>query len=147
LLLSCYYAARVTKITGNKPGEKTSSETPKRLSHASKKNQDLNQKEPVRLRQMRIINGGSLYRKFDDIWLEGFRAYLLEVDTRSGRPSLSSSTALSYFNSVRTALTTAYERRIIERNPAKLARPIRAENAMREFLTLSEVETIRRNKM
>jgi len=67
---------------------------------------------------------------------------LLEVDKRSGKPTLSSSTALSYFNRVRTALTTAYERRIIERNPANLARPIRAENAMREFLTLNEVKRL-----
>jgi len=72
-------------------------------------------------------------QEIDDIWLEEFRAYLLEVDKRSGKPRLSSSTGLSYFNRVRTALTTAYERRIIERNPANLARPIRAENAMREF--------------
>jgi hypothetical protein len=63
---------------------------------------------------------------------------LLEVDKRSGKPRLSSSTALSYFNRVRTALTTAFERRIIERNPANLARPIRAENALREFLTLTK---------
>ena len=41
-----------------------------------------------------------------------------------------------------TALATAYERRIIERNPANLARPIRAENAMREFLTLNEVKRL-----
>jgi integrase len=81
-------------------------------------------------------------QEIDDIWLEEFRAYLLEVDKRSGKPRLSSSTALSYFNRVRTALTTAYERRIIERNPANLARPIRAENAMREFLTLNEVKRL-----
>ncbi|HEY0656217.1 MAG TPA: site-specific integrase [Chryseosolibacter sp.] len=81
-------------------------------------------------------------QEIDDIWLEKFRAYLLEVDKRSGKPRLSSSTALSYFNRVRTALTTAYERRMIERNPANLARPIRAENAMREFLTLNEVKRL-----
>jgi integrase len=81
-------------------------------------------------------------QEIDDIWLEEFRAYLLEVDKRSGKPRLSSSTALSYFNRVRTALTTAYERRMIERNPANLARPIRAENAMREFLTLNEVKRL-----
>ncbi|HYF69050.1 MAG TPA: tyrosine-type recombinase/integrase [Ohtaekwangia sp.] len=80
--------------------------------------------------------------EIDDIWLEKFRAYLLEVDKRSGKPRLSSSTALSYFNRVRTALTTAYERRIIERNAANLARPIRAENAMREFLTLNDVKRL-----
>lgn len=74
--------------------------------------------------------------------MEEFRAYLLEVDKRSGKPRLSSSTALSYFNRVRTALTTAYERRIIERNPANLARPIRAENSIREFLTLNEVKRL-----
>jgi integrase len=81
-------------------------------------------------------------QEIDDIWLEEFRAFLLEVDKRSGKARLSSSTALSYFNRVRTALTTAYEQRIIERNPANLARPIRAENAMREFLTLNEVKRL-----
>ena len=49
-------------------------------------------------------------QEIDDIWLEEFRAYLLEVD----------------------------KRRIIERNPANLARPIRAQNAIREFLTFNE---------
>lgn len=81
-------------------------------------------------------------QEINDIWLEGFRAYLLETDKRTGKPRLSISTALSYFNTVRTALTTAYERRIIERNPANLARPIRAENSMREFLTLNEVKRL-----
>ena len=55
-------------------------------------------------------------------------------DKRSGKPRLSSSTALSYFKqSFRTALTTAYERRIIECNPANLARPIRAEMLCASF--------------
>jgi Site-specific recombinase XerD len=91
---------------------------------------------------LRGISNNPAIQEIDDIWLEEFRAYLLEVDKRSGKPRLSSSTALSYFNRVRTALTTAYERRIIERNPANLARPIRAENAMREFLTLNEVKRL-----
>lgn len=81
-------------------------------------------------------------QEIDDIWLEEFRAYLLEVDNGTGKPRLSSSTALSYLNRNRTALTTAYERRIMERNPANLARPIRAENAIREFLTLNEVKRL-----
>jgi integrase len=67
---------------------------------------------------------------------------LLEVDKRTKKPRLSSTTALSYFNKVRAALTTAYERRIIERNPANLARPIRAESSVREFLTMGEVKRL-----
>lgn len=85
-------------------------------------------------------------QEIDDIWMEEFRAYLLEVVKRTGKPRLSSSTALSYFNKVRTALTTAYERRIIERNHANLARPIRVENTMREFLTLNEVKRLLETK-
>lgn len=85
-------------------------------------------------------------QEIDDIRLEEFRAYLLEVDKRSGNPRLSSSTALSYFNRVPAALTTAYERRVIERNPANLARPIRAESTMREFLTLNEVKRLMETK-
>lgn len=81
-------------------------------------------------------------QEIDDIWLEEFRSYLLEVDRRTGKQRLSSNTALSYFNKVRAALTTAYERRLIERNPANLARPIRAESTMREFLTLNEVKRL-----
>ena len=73
-------------------------------------------------------------QEIDDTWLEEFRAYLLELDKETGKQRLSSNTARSYFNRVRAALTTAYERRIIERNPANLARPIRAESTMREFL-------------
>ena len=81
-------------------------------------------------------------QEIDDTWLEEFRAYLLEVDKRSGKPRLSSNTAFSYFNKIRSALTTAYELRVIERNPANLARPIRAESSMREFLTLNEVKRL-----
>ena len=210
LLLDCYYGAWVTKSTGNKPGNKTSSLT-FCIDYGTETKTDLNRKEPVRLRQRRIKNDGdSLYldtywngkrsydflklylnpptddlaiienkttlelakqikykrilelqtrpswissskprpkfrdffaelasekirfdnnagnwasafkhvlvflgddnptiQEIDDIWLEEFRAHLLEVDKRCGKPRLSSSTALSYFNRVRTALTTA----------------------------------------
>jgi len=92
---------------------------------------------------IQFLNGDNpTIQEIDDIWLEEFRAYLLEVDNRTKKPRLSSNTALSYFNKVRAALTTAYERRIIERNPANLARPIRAESTMREFLTLNEVKRL-----
>jgi integrase len=80
--------------------------------------------------------------EIDDIWLEEFRGYLLQVDNLTGKPKLSSNTASSYFNKIRAALTTAFERRMIERNPANLARAIRAESAMREFLTLNEVKQL-----
>jgi integrase len=90
-----------------------------------------------------FLNGENpTIHEIDDIWLEEFRAYLLEVDKRTKKSRLSSNTALSYFNKVRAALTTVYERRIIERNPANLARPIRAESTMREFLTLNEVKRL-----
>lgn len=90
-----------------------------------------------------FLNGENpTIQEIDDIWLEEFRAYLLEIDKRTKKPRLSSTTALSYFNKVRAALTTAYERRIIERNPANLARPIRAESAVREFLTMGEVRRL-----
>lgn len=90
-----------------------------------------------------FLNGDNpTIQEIDDIWLEEFRAYLLQVDKRTKKPRLSSTTALSYFNKVRAALTTAYERRIIERNPANLARPIRAESAVREFLTMGEVRRL-----
>lgn len=246
MLLDCYYGAQVTKSTGNKPGENDVFTNLFCIDYATERNTDLNRKEPVRLRQRRIKNGGyspyldtywngkrsydflKLYlnpptddlaiienkttlelarqikykrilelqtglhgsavvkprpkfrdffaelasdkirfdnnagnwasafkhvlvflgddnptiQEIDDIWLEEFRAYYLKLISELENKGLASSTALSYFNRVRTALTTAYERRIIERNPANLARPIRAENAIREFLTLNEVKRL-----
>lgn len=80
--------------------------------------------------------------EIDDVWLEEFRGYLTQVDKKTGKPKLSSNTCHSYFNKIRAALTIAYERRIIERNPANLARAIPPESAMREFLTLNEVKQL-----
>ena len=40
-------------------------------------------------------NDNPTLHEIDDIWLEEFRGYLLEVDKRTGKPRLSSNTALS----------------------------------------------------
>lgn len=68
----------------------------------------------------------STIQDIDDIWLEEFRAYLLQVDSRIEKPRLNSITGFSY--SIKSlSPTTAYERRIIERNSANLRVQIPAE--------------------
>ncbi len=80
--------------------------------------------------------------EIDDIWLTDLKEYLIEEDPITGKQRLSANTAHSYFNKIRHALSIAYERNIIERNPANLVRSVSTEGTSREFLTLEELKSL-----
>ena len=73
MLLRCYYAARVTKFPVTNRVKKSSSTTFYVSTMPRKRNTDLNRKEPVRLRQKRLKNGG--YSLYLDIYWNGKRSY------------------------------------------------------------------------
>ncbi len=90
---------------------------------------------------MLFLNGSDpTLNQIDDIWLLEFKNYLSEPNKLTGRPRLSPNTAHSYFNKVRAALTIAYHRKLIDRNPASIVKAIPAESTLRDFLTPEEVK-------
>lgn len=82
--------------------------------------------------------------KVDDVFLEGFKQYLLSnsnsIKMNEGR--LSQNTASSYFNKVRTALKDAYNNKIIKENPLLRVRCIKEEETHREYLTFEELQLL-----
>jgi integrase len=80
--------------------------------------------------------------EIDDIWLTEFKEYLIEENPITGKQRLSANTAHSYFNKIRHAMSIAYERNIIERNPANLVRSVPTEGTHREFLTMEELKAM-----
>ncbi len=66
--------------------------------------------------------------------LEDFRTYLIK--------KLSRNSAASYFAKVKASLNSAFDKRIIEDNPAKRVKAIRPETPKREFLTESELRAL-----
>lgn len=82
--------------------------------------------------------------KVDDIFLEGFKKYLLSssnaIKMKDGR--LSQNTALSYFNKVRAALKEAYNSKMIKDNPMLRVRGIKEAETHREYLTLEELQSL-----
>jgi integrase len=80
--------------------------------------------------------------EIDDLWLLEFKDYLSEPSRLTGKPRLAPNTAHSYFNKIRSALTVAYHRKMIDRNPASIVKAIPAEGTLREFLTVEEVKKL-----
>lgn len=66
--------------------------------------------------------------------LEDFKAYLIK--------KLSRNSASSYFAKVKASLNSAFDKKIIEDNPAKRVKAIRPETPKREFLTESELRSL-----
>lgn len=82
------------------------------------------------------------FKDIDTNFVESFKYYLEhEAKTKSEKP-LSSNTRNSYFNKFRASLNTAFERHIINDNPAKRVKGIKAENPHREYLSLDELKTL-----
>lgn len=71
-----------------------------------------------------------------------FKAYLTEENPFTGKQRLSANTAHSYFNRIRHAISIAYERNLIERNPANLVRSVPTEGTRRELLTMEELKSM-----
>jgi integrase len=80
----------------------------------------------------------------DDRFLEGFKEYLLNCQTRKGMrlEKLHRNSSLSYFNKVRAALREAYQNRMIKENPALRIKSVKGEETHRQFLTYEELQKL-----
>lgn len=88
----------------------------------------------VRQHLLKYTNGQLEFDEVDQIWLEGFRSYLLR--------NLSQNSAATYFNKIKNALHKAYRERIYEINLADIVAPIKSVNSNRQYLTAEEVVTL-----
>jgi integrase len=82
--------------------------------------------------------------KVDDVFLEGFKDYLLNKNSsiKNRNCCLSQNAALSYFNKVRTAIKEAYNNKIIKENPVTRVKCIKEAETHREYLTLEELQCL-----
>lgn len=80
--------------------------------------------------------------KVDEVFLEGFKDYLLNEKISDKGGKLGQNTALSYFNKIRTALKEAHRGRLISENPVLRVRGIKEEETNRQYLTLEEIQSL-----
>lgn len=82
------------------------------------------------------------FEDVNQVFLEGFRHYLMhEARTKSETP-LSRNTQCAYFNKVRAALNQAEQEGLIRDNPTRKVKAIKAENNKRVYLTEDEVRAM-----
>lgn len=74
-------------------------------------------------------------------WLEDFKEYLLSVNISLNK-KLSKNSASSYYNKIRAALKQACKEGIIQRNPAEETEGIKQVETERNFLSLTELQTV-----
>ena len=82
--------------------------------------------------------------RFCDItlqWCEGFKTYLLTVETR-GNKSLATNTAAAYFVKFKIALKTAYRYGYLPKNINQDLKSIKEVETQREFLSLDELNAL-----
>jgi len=92
-----------------------------------------------------LINFASATTTFKDItpeFCEGFKDYLLnKVKTKTGN-GLSQNSSSSYFNKFKASLNQAFDDKIINENPAKRIKSIKAEETEREYLNQEEIQAL-----
>lgn len=75
--------------------------------------------------------------------LEDFKEYLLTTKSkRSDKTTLSTNSAVSYFNKVKAALKQAYKDRLLTTDLNSKVEPIKAADTRREYLTLEELNAL-----
>lgn len=92
-----------------------------------------------------LLNYTSATTTFKDItpeFCEGFKDYLLnKVKTKTGN-GLSQNSSSSYFNKFKATLNQAFDDKIINENPAKRVKSIKAEETEREYLNQEEIQAL-----
>ena len=82
------------------------------------------------------------FEEVDQLFLEGFRHYLMhKARTKSGTP-LSRNTQSAYFNKLRAALNQAEQERLLPDNPVRRVKAIQGEKNKRVYLTEDEVRAL-----
>ena len=82
-----------------------------------------------------------LFKNVTIEFCEGFKEFLLTNKTKTGKP-LAKNSVISYLNKLKAALNQAFDDKIINENPAKRIKNIKADESSREYLTKEEVEAL-----
>jgi integrase len=87
-------------------------------------------------------NDTCLFKDVNEEFIDGFKKYLLSENLTKSKTKLSQNSALSYFNKLRAAVNEAFEKRLMEDNPAKRVKCIPQEEKSREYLSFEEVKKL-----
>jgi integrase len=82
------------------------------------------------------------FRDIDSNFIEGFKDYLQTKAKTKSKTPLSRNSQSSYFNKFRASMSEAYDKGIINDNPAKRTKGIKQEDTHREYLTLDEIRSL-----
>ncbi len=94
------------------------------------------------LKHLQRYQGNSIaFGDIDKKFCEGFKKYLENTKTKSGKP-LSQNSIIAYFNRFRACLNRAIDDEIIDLNPAKKISFSKIKETKREFLTEEEVQKL-----
>ncbi|MCK3686159.1 site-specific integrase [Maribellus sp. YY47] len=90
-----------------------------------------------------FTNGKLKFADLNERFLEDFKEYLLTTkSTRSEKTTLSTNSAVSYFNKVKAALKQAYKDGILQTDLNSKLQPIKAAETRREYLTIDELNRL-----
>lgn len=89
---------------------------------------------------LKFTNGNLLFDEIDRDFVEAFKDYLDNADTKSDGVKLSQNSKYSYFNKFRAALKQAVKDRILPTNPAEGVDGFKQGEPQREYLSLEELK-------
>lgn len=84
------------------------------------------------------------FAEVNEVFLSGFKKYLLTGRVTKGNQNLSDCSASSYLNKIKAALNQAFIDRIITYNPGKAVKGIKVSDKPREFLVAEELRKLSR---
>lgn len=91
----------------------------------------------------KFVGNDIKFAKVDEAFAESFKEYLLTAKSnRSEEVTISTNTAMSYFNKFKAALKQAYKDDILKRNVNAKISSIKEEETHREYLTLEELNKL-----
>lgn len=91
---------------------------------------------PKSLKYLRVFAGDTALVDVDERFVDGYRAFLLKQQELGAR------TAQHYIAALKALLARAERERLIERNPAKGMKPIRAPEYEKPYLTDEEIQRL-----
>ena len=110
-------------------------------SNESNKNYDLWQAVLIHLKRYHPDENLTFEHITED-WVKGVKKYFdTQAKTKTGNP-ISSGTASSYFNKVKTVINEAYAKEIITNNPLKQVSGIKPITTPRVYLDMEEVRAL-----
>jgi integrase len=90
-----------------------------------------------------FTNSQLRFADLNEKWCEEFKEYLLTTKSRkSSKSTLSTNSAVSYFNKVKATLKQAYRDGILQNDLNSKIKPIKTAETNREYLTLEELNKL-----